>query len=175
MDNNKDAFEFLATGDHRVIIYSALKQLGMTPSNDQYEDFVQEGWILFTDIFRKYPDNPWDKPKPFLAYARLALYRRFLNKLTRYSATHESAEDQETVDTLVDAQAQTFDVEAAILEASHLNELLEACNPMGQRFIVDTVINNLTVTEMSRKWHVSRQTIYKWRKSAQAALKGTLK
>lgn len=169
-NQNHDAFEFLSTGDHRIIIYSALKQLGIRHYDDRYEDFVQEGWLLFVDIFQKYPDDPWLHPKPFLAYARLALYRRFLNMVTRPAATRENVQEKTVVDEAIDAAALNFDMEQAILEASQLTALLEACDIWGQRFIIDRLENNLSISAIAKKWHVSRQTVYKWRQKVQAAL-----
>lgn len=163
------AFDFLAEGDHQIIIYSALKKLGIRPQASQYEDLVQEGWLLFVAIFQKYPQEPADAPKKFLAYAHQALYRRFLNTVMQQQreAGHLESEevDLTTLPHLQDTLADTIDEDL-------MKGWLGKCNRAERRFLIDSVYHQLTPTEIAKKWGVSRQTVYKWRGNIKRKLMG---
>ncbi|WP_054710871.1 sigma-70 family RNA polymerase sigma factor [Secundilactobacillus paracollinoides] len=79
-----------------MIIHSALKKLGMRPSDDAYDDYVQDCWLWFSEIFQKYAGNPWSEPKSFLAYAHVALYRRSLNERMRLQKHDNVTDDAPT-------------------------------------------------------------------------------
>lgn len=161
------AFEFLAAGDHQLIIYSALKKLGIRQNETNFEDLVQEGWLLFVAIYQKYPQEPTEAPKQFLAYAHQALYRSFLNQL---QAKRREAKYLEKSDVDLSGVPQPLDVHADIVDADLLKGWLGKCNEAERRFLIDRIYYQLTPTEIGKKWGVSRQTVYKWQKRIRSKL-----
>ncbi|MCH5461657.1 sigma-70 family RNA polymerase sigma factor [Lactobacillus sp. LC28-10] len=161
------AFDFLAEGDHELIIYSALKKLGIRQNDANFEDLVQEGWLLFVVIYQKYPQEPADSPKQFLAYAHQALYRRFLNQL---QAQQRETKHLETGEVDLSGVPQTLDVLADTIDMELLTGWLEKCNEAERRFLIDRIYYQMTPSEISKKWGVSRQTIYKWQKHIRSKL-----
>ncbi|GAX04003.1 DNA-directed RNA polymerase specialized sigma subunit [Secundilactobacillus pentosiphilus] len=161
------AFEFLAADDHQLIIYSALKKLGIRQNDTDFEDLVQEGWLLFVAIFQKYPQEPTKKPKQFLAYAHQALYRRFLNQL---QAKQREIKHLETGEVDLSGVPQKLDVLANTIDTDLLKGWLGKCNAAERRFLIDRIYYQLTPSEISKKWGVSRQTIYKWQKRIRSKL-----
>ncbi|WP_203651007.1 sigma-70 family RNA polymerase sigma factor [Secundilactobacillus yichangensis] len=155
------AFEFLAEDDHQLIIYGALKKLGVRQNDSQFEDLVQEGWLLFVAIYQKYPQEPAESPKQFLAYAHRALYRSFLNQL---QAKQREAKHLETGEVDLSGVPQTLDVLADTIDTELLKGWLGKCNEAERRFLIDRIYYQLTPSEISKKWGVSRQTIYKWQR-----------
>ncbi|MTV82216.1 sigma-70 family RNA polymerase sigma factor [Secundilactobacillus folii] len=163
----QNAFDFLAEGDHQLIIYSALKKLGIRQQDSQYEDLVQEGWLLFVDVYKKYPQEPTEAPKKFLAYAHQALYRRFLNTVMSQQREAGHLENEE-----VDLTTLPYseDLLAHTIDADLLKGWLGKCNAAERNFLIDSVYHQLTPTEIAKKWGVSRQTVYKWRKNIKRKL-----
>lgn len=161
------AFDFLAEDDHQLIIYSALKKLGIRQNDARFEDLVQEGWLLFVAIYQKYPQEPTELPKQFLAYAHQALYRRFLNQL---QAKQREASHLESGEVDLSGVPQTLDVVADAIDTDLLKGWLGQCNEAERRFLIDRIYYQLTPSEISQKWGVSRQTIYKWQKRIRSKL-----
>lgn len=168
MTKTPAAFTFLQEGDHVVIIYSALKRLGIAPSDDRYEDFVQDGWLLFLSIYDKFPDNPATNRRQLLSYDHQALYHRFLNAIQKQQRRDRMNEDD--ADGLV-ALAEEGDSFAAIEDEMILNELHGRLSDAAGRYLIDTVKHHLTPTEIAKKYGVSRPTVYKWRREVRDQFK----
>lgn len=169
MATSEVAFEFLETGDHHKIIYGALKKLGVRPNHDRYQDLAQDGWVYFTEIYEKYPSDPVANRKPFLAYAHQALYRRFLNDLQK-TKRHSSHVIEEEVDMTTVAEAG--DMVSDQIDAALFEEWLSRCQGVERRYLIDAVQLQMTPTEIAEKWHVSRQTVYRWRDRVKKRLMG---
>lgn len=136
MNKTPAAFTFLQEGDHVVIIYSALKRLGITPSDDRYEDFVQDGWLIFPTVYDKFPDDPATNRRQLLSYAHQAPYRRFLNAIQKQQRRDRMNEDD--ADGLV-ALAEEGDSFAVIEDEMILNELHGRLSDDAGRYLIDTV------------------------------------
>lgn len=165
------AFEFLMTGDHETLIYSALKRLGVTPAHQDYADLVQEGRLVFVTIFHKYPQDPLTEPKQFLAYAHKALYYQLLNqrmRAKRLQDKHAVADEAMEEGTHADALHDQVADEALLME------WLQLCNVNEQRFLIGSVRHHMTPTEIAERWGVSRQAVYKWRRGLRKKLAGVL-
>ncbi|KRN21153.1 hypothetical protein FD14_GL001275 [Secundilactobacillus similis DSM 23365 = JCM 2765] len=165
------AFEFLMTGDHEKLIYSAISKLGVPKRHPDYDDLVQEGRLVFVTIFRKYPQDPLAEPKQFLAYAHKALYRQLLNqrlKTKRLQDKHAVADETNEAGTHVDA------LHNEVVDEALLIEWLQLCNTNEQRFLIGSVRDRMTPTEIAERWGVSRQAVYKWRSGLRKKLANVL-
>ncbi len=167
---HEQAFEFLATGDHVLIIYSALKKLGMRPSDDDYNDYVQDCWLWFSEIFQKYSGNPWSQPKSFLAYAHVALYRRALNERMRVQKRDKVTDDAPDWEQ-VGEELALLTTETDIVDRSMLDSWLGKCSGVEREYLIDAVVHQMTPTEIAEKRGVSRQTVYQWRRKVREKLK----
>lgn len=60
--NLQDGFKFLY-GDKRIrLIHGVLKGLGVAVTRDDYQDLVQEGCLIFAQVFADYQEpitTPW--------------------------------------------------------------------------------------------------------------------
>jgi len=169
MEKNREAYEFLMTGDHEVIIYSALKQLSITKGDPRFEDFVQEAWVKFPTLYAKFPGNPVEDRKQALAYFRNALYRQFLN-LLRYQKLRKDRSDGNDPEILLDEQfeeelSQRAHLDNDLYVVKLFKDLYPIVGPGEQCYLMDAFVHELTPTEIAAKREVSRQTVYKWRRN----------
>lgn len=171
MDKNRIAYEFLMTGDHDKIIYGALKKLSILKGDDRFDDFVQEAWLIFPELYDRFPGNPEMERKRALAYFHNALYRRFLNIL-RYQK-YRQASPEEVADILEQDFSQSQIEQQRQAEQLYVQDQLDAVYAKVGRcerhYLEDALVHQLTPTEIARKRGVSRQTVYGWRRRAQLA------
>lgn len=171
------AYRFLYDGDHETILYAVMKQLHIWPNRADYEDYLQEARILFPEIYVAFPENPEVKPHQFLAYAQQKLYWALLDKLRqeRKRVDRQSPGDQEE---LLTAVASDDDILDAIGQSDFRQYLLKLVGGAGKtgewRFLVGTLVDQLTADEIVQRHGVSRNTVYKWRRSLLRRLVHTL-
>jgi len=168
MTDTAAAYRFLYTGDHEAIIYAALKRLGMRPHQDSYEDYLQEARVCFPKIYADFPDDPLAKPHQFLAYAQKALVWQLTDQIRRdrRQDVPREAGDQTP---LIEAVASDEDILDAIgLKdfRTYLIQLIGGAGTTGEwRFLVGTLVDQLTPEEIATKYGVGRATVFRWRRS----------
>ncbi|WP_125765342.1 sigma-70 family RNA polymerase sigma factor [Levilactobacillus mulengensis] len=162
------AYRFLYDGDHEIILFAALKRLHMNRSHADYEDYLQEARLLFPEIYAAFPENPETKPHQFLAYAQQKIYWTLLDKLRRDRKQLERQEPGNQ-DELITAVASDDDILDAIGQADFRQYLLKVIGGAGTtgewRYLVGTLLDQLTAEEIAARHSVSRNTVYKWRRS----------
>lgn len=169
MDNDvTPAYRFLFTGDHEAILYGALKRLHLTPTHADYEDYLQEARLLFPTVYAEFPDDPEAKPHQFLAYAQQKITWKLADQLRRdrRQDDYQAPGDQAT---LLATLAKDEDVLAQIGLSdyrTYLVKLIGAAGKTGEwRFLVGTLIDQLTIAEIASRHDVNVATVYRWRRS----------
>ena len=176
MRNNQDAFSFLTEGDHELILYSALKKLHLSPLHGDYEDYLQESRLLFLKAYQQFPDEPRDKPHQFLAYAQQKVYWALLDQLRRqrWRAEHRATGDHDVLLAELPGTNQDHSVVEVRLLQERLLQMIRDHGTLGEwTYLTGTLVNHLTVGEIAQRCQVSRQTVYRWRKSLVRRLRQT--
>lgn len=162
------AYKFLYTGDHEMILYATLKRLHLRPAHPDYEDYLQEARLLFPEVYVDFPDDPEAKPHQFLAYAQRKIYWALLDRLRRDRKQNDRQEDGDQT-TLLEVLPSDDDILDAIGQQDFRRYLLKVIGGSGStgewRFLVGTLIDQLTADEIAAKHGVSRNTVYKWRRT----------
>ena len=166
--NNKEAFDFLFAGDHERILHAALKRLHLSPLHADYDDYLQESRLLFLKIYQRFPDNPLEKPHQFLAYAHQKVYWTLLDRLRkeRRQDQHRAEGDHETLlASLPATRVPQEDVERRLTQ-ERLLKVIHAQGTLGEwTYLSGTLVDQLTPSEIARRCNVSRQTVYRWRRT----------
>ncbi|WP_125582784.1 sigma-70 family RNA polymerase sigma factor [Levilactobacillus cerevisiae] len=162
------AYRFLYEGDHEAILYATLKRLHVSRSHADYEDYLQEARLLFPEIYTAFPENPEEKPHQFLAYAQQKIYWALLDRL-RHDRKQTDRQEPGNQEELLTAVASDDDILDAIGQADFRRYLLKVIGGAGStgewRFLVGTLIDQLTADEIAARHGVSHNTVYKWRRS----------
>ncbi|NLR10655.1 MULTISPECIES: sigma-70 family RNA polymerase sigma factor [Lactobacillaceae] len=171
------AYRFLFTGDHETIIYAALKRLRLRADQDEYDDYLQEGRAYFPQIYANFPDDPEEKPHQFLAYAQRALTWELGNQLRnrRRQAVPMEPGDHEPVIAELPSDEDVLTAIGLNDYRTYLLQLIGGAGSTGEwRFLVGTVVDQLTPAEIATKYNVNRTTVFRWRRSLTRRLLRTL-
>lgn len=166
MATQQAAYDFLMTGDHEQVIYAVLKHLYLTPTHPDFEDYLQEGRLLFIAAYQRFPDDPVTHPHQFLkwAYRRIGWGLRDQLRRQRHQEEHHEPGDQTTQ---LGELAALDDLEAAVSRRDFREFLLQLIAEAGVqgewRYLTGILREHLTVAEIATKYGVSPQTVYKWR------------
>jgi RNA polymerase sigma factor (sigma-70 family) len=167
-DNLTAGFNYLIADDHQVVVYGVLKRLHVYPWQTNYADLKQEGFLVFAQKYNQYPGIDADKPR--LAYLYQAVYWHLLDILRKQTRIQQhqcippvdktGLPNWETLEDSYDAIGEWMGQTLYV-------KLWQKCNHRERRFLVGSYEQGLTITEMARQWHVSRKTIYQWKKRVQ--------
>lgn len=161
-----DGFNYLMQGDHKVVIFGVLKRLNIQRNTPQYDDLMQEGFIIFAKKYHQYQGPDDDKQR--LAYLYQGVYWHLLDQLRKESRNKQKIEFM-SVDNQDSWENQLIDDYSFESELSHnelLNQLWKLSSETERKLIYYRYyegINNMT--EISRQTNISTKTLNKWRKS----------
>ncbi|MDT6981396.1 sigma-70 family RNA polymerase sigma factor [Levilactobacillus zymae] len=168
MRDAQDAFKFLFTGDHEVILHAALKKLHLSPLHADYDDYLQESRLLFLKVYQRFPDDPLEKPHQFLAYAQQKIYWTILDRLRKERRQNQYRADGDHAALLAELP-NTGDLQRDLevrLYQARLLRLIREEGTLGEwTYLNGTLVNHLTAAEIARRCQVSRQTVLRWRKT----------
>lgn len=171
------AYRFLYDGDHETILYAILKRLHITQAHADYEDYLQEARLLFPEVYTAFPDNPEEQPHQFLAYAQQKIYWALLDRL-RHDRKQLDRQEPGNQDEILDLVPSDDDILAAIGQADFRNYLIKLIGGAGKtgewRYLVGTLVDQLTPEEIAERHGVNRATVFRWRRSLVRRLVQTL-
>lgn len=160
------ACDFLFAEDHERIIYAAVRHLRLTPAHPDYEDYLQEGRLIFIQLYNDYEGDPTAQTHRFLAYAYQRVKWRLSDRLRR---DRKRTEQQLTGDptTVIGEQPAPVDlavtVEAANLQW-HLVSLVATHGTAGEWwYLKERLLDHRSITEIAARHGVGRSTVYRWR------------
>lgn len=146
--------------DYHILILGALKKCHVTKHHHLFEDYLQiSRWVLI-DCHRSFiKDN--QNMDGFHNYVFQRIYWKITDEIRKeliYNGRLYQGEAEDVFKELPDTQQED------VLE---IHELLEKCQSslttQELLFLKDAFLNELSITEISKKHHVSRQTVYNWR------------
>lgn len=171
----KIAFDFLAIDDHERVIFGVIKRLGVNKQHHYYDDFVQEGRLIFISAYEKFPGNVTVEEEKFMVFAYQRIYWHLLDLLRRQSqqiSHHEFSLDNELIPTEI-KEAITLDPTSKVNQIDQLvNDdffirLFPSCSTNERRFLLDAVLKQKTNIEIARHYQVSKQAVSKWKRQVQ--------
>ncbi|WP_035052321.1 sigma-70 family RNA polymerase sigma factor [Carnobacterium pleistocenium] len=150
---------------HSKIVHGVLKKLNVSWRHADYDDFVQQGLLKLVEAYETFPEDL--EQEEFLyqftgfAYTKvrwhmLDLLRKQQRKWEREMPWPEHLESNRP-----DTQVP---FEQAYQEMDLLKEMLPLLTKNEQAYLLDAVVNQLSVTEIAKKQAVSRKTVYQWKK-----------
>lgn len=150
---------------HVGIVHGALKKLGVYRSHPDYDDYVQQGLLKLVEAYETFPKDLEQAEFMYqftgFAYRKVSwhmldLLRKQKRKWDREMPWPEDLE-KEQPDT-------RLSFEQAYQDMDLLKEMLPLLTKQEQSYLLDAVINRLSVTEIAEKQGVSRKTVYQWKK-----------
>lgn len=175
MTNQKliDGLVYLSTNKRINLVHSVLQQLHILPTHDCYDDLFQEGCLIFSHAYTRFPDNPNnpENERRLMNFAYKRIYLRLLDQLRHQfwerehwlgSINDESLDENTHNHFTVDRNSQHGFVRR---ENSDFFVQLEAhCSPTEKRYLHAVLLFDLKDSEIAEKYHVSRQTVYPWKR-----------
>ncbi|KRN13052.1 RNA polymerase sigma factor, sigma-70 family protein [Fructilactobacillus fructivorans] len=157
MKNKQTTFQFLMEGDHEIIVFGVLKRLGIRPFCDQYQDLVSEGRLSFVEAYDRYPGDCNDEESR-LNFIYQGVYWHILDILRRERRqnSHLDVETSEDVDVIA---TNDEEIESRVVLEGILAQLDDRECQM-----VSGLYNGQSMTAIASELHVSRKTLYQWRK-----------
>jgi len=160
-----EAFEFLTTGDHEVVIFGVLRRLHIQPNHEYYDDMVQEGRLVFVHAYLK-TSATTEKQKLVFIYQKV--YWSMLDYLRKQSSVNDhkyvpddSTSNEEELFELPTNHSYEVECETQAMFA----ELMDICTQDEKQYLLSAYKYGLNATEIASQYGVSRPTVYKWKRS----------
>lgn len=161
--------------EHEEIIYGVLKSLQLTPHNPLYEDMLQTGRLSLWESLHNHSTEltrltPHQQCGYLYQHIRWCLIDALRKQNIRTVTTDIIPETNEPAGGHLNTGEARL---TSNMTVTHfLEELAPSLTKQELDFLVATFNNPENVTETAKHFHVSRKTIYTWRKSiAKKALK----
>lgn len=157
------------------MVHGALKRLGVWHMHPDYDDFVQQGLMKLVEAYETYPNDleQAEYLQKFGGYAYQKVYWHMIDMLRKQKRKWES--EMAWPEDLEGQQPDThLSIEQGYQEMDLLAQMLPLLTVKEQAYLVDAVVNRLSVTEIAQKQGVSRKTVYEWKKRVAEKLVGYL-
>lgn len=166
MNNLDDGFAFLMRQNHIGIVYGVLKRLNIRMDNPQFEDLKQEGFIQLATAYSKHSgDFGDDRICGFLYQSVYWHLLDILRKQQRINNHLINVDDDKNE--WIDNDCGMFSPHDEVDGVDLLNQLWLRCTGNQRKFLCCAYNESLTITQIARKYHVSRKTVYQWKKGVQ--------
>lgn len=149
---------------HEGLVYGALKKCGINRLHQNYDDFVQIGLWTLVRVYEQFPDDLTQEEYYYQ-------FTGFAFQKIRWAIIDEIRKDQLKKER-EQVVAEFFEEDVGCTSESNedwlvwqlLPSMLNCLAPAEQNYLKDTVFNQLSVTEIAKKYEVSRKTVYQWKK-----------
>ena len=74
------AYQVISSNESQATIYGVLRHLDLKPNHPNYEDYVQEAWVVFY-LWLQEPKAKWLSPKQQRSIGYTRMYRHLINLL----------------------------------------------------------------------------------------------
>lgn len=151
--------------EHHVLLLGVLKTCHITGQHPLFEDYLQLARIKFIETYRDWKKEQEDlEGFPSYVFTRL---RWYLTDLQRQEMKRLVTDDISIMTETDLTQAGLVDFAEDLATNDLLEKLLSISTEQETFFLVDVLYHQLTVTDIAKKHHVSRQTVYNWKQSLQ--------
>lgn len=151
---------------HDSIIYGALKKCGITWNHASYDDYKQIGLLKLVEAYEEFPESLFEEEQfyQFTGYAyrkvRWAIIDEIRKEQKQAERFHSLPDQYEEWSSLTVGDGMD---EWTVWELFH--SMLWCLSKKEQAYLKDSVLEQLTITEIAAKYGVSRKTVYIWKKS----------
>lgn len=149
------------------VIHHCLNRINRYPDHNDYDDFYQLGLITLFDTYETCLKDALQSENSFLfvSYAKQKISWAFLDQIRRdrkkeSREAYLSEEELEEIPNVVSFEEQ--------LEQTDLLQRLCATLTAEENAYLRDALDGLNITEIARKQHISRKTLYKRRRQLQA-------
>lgn len=157
------------------VVFGVLKRMSIHYLHADYEEFAQIGRLSLVKAYETFPNDVVDDTHRgvFVSYAFTRIRWAILDVIRQKTRQkeHEQVWDDSFDHTLMDTSS---DFEENLYEQEWLESVLSYLNAVESRLVIDLCLYHMTITDIAHKEGVSRQTIYKRRKSIQDKLRHKL-
>lgn len=149
----KESFESILV-NYEPMLHKIIRQLNIYTHD---EDWLQIAKIALWEAYQRFDESKGS----FLNYAYTYVKGKLLVELTRRNKIQEDSFDDQTI-----TLNQSIDYDSSIL----LEQCLAHLSHNEQVWLLETVINDLSVNEIAAKYKVSPSSVKYWRKNAREKL-----
>lgn len=168
------AFHYLTTDDHEKIIYGVLKKLGVNRHEEYFDDLVTEGKIAFVNGYCQAEATLLDDPYQLNGRLFKHVEHRtidYLRRQTRQQSHNEFSLDNEAVTEDIRAAklGQSFitqDSTDQLIQMEEFHELYEQSPEGERRYLMEHLINHLSLREIALKYDISPAAVSKAKRSS---------
>ena len=173
-DQIQRAFHYLSTDNHENIIYGVLKKLGVQRTQDYYDDLVSEGKIAFVNAYCQAEPKLLEDPYQLNGRLFKHVEYRIIDYLRRQTRQQSHAEFS------LDNEAVTEDIQAAklgnllisqdstdqLIQMEEFYELYQQSPERERRYLMEHLINHLSLREIAAKYGISPAAVSKAKHSS---------
>lgn len=175
MTNQKiiEGLTYLSTNKRINLIHSVLKGLHLSPLHNCYDDFFQEGCLIFSQAYCKFPDDPANpaNERQLMNFAYKRIYWRLLDQLRRQcwekeqwlGSIDDASLDESTLNRFT-RDPKSCDDFTNLENSAFFAQLNARCTSNERRYLHAALLLELKDTEIAKKYQVSRQTVYYWKR-----------
>ncbi|MGX7013364.1 sigma-70 family RNA polymerase sigma factor [Vagococcus silagei] len=143
------------------LILGALKKCHVYYTNPNFEDYVQIARITLIQCHREEIKKDPTLPH-FNSFAYQRIYWKIMDTL-REEQRLTLREVQVEPLTLAESMNQTSIDESLLSAEEQIEKLMPYLTKQEINYLIDSLVHQLTVSEISLKYHVSRRAVYNWR------------
>lgn len=168
-----DGLVYLSLNKRMNLVHAVLKQLHISTSMDCYDDFFQEGCLIFAQAYAKFPDDPEDpeNERQLMNFAFKRIYWRLLDQLRHQFWEKEHWLGSMNDDNLDESTINHFCFDhrsnapfARLENADFFTQLERRCSPKEKLYLRARLLSDLTDSEIAQQYGVSRQTVHSWKR-----------
>jgi len=151
---------------HRGVVYGALARMAVPRSDNNYDDLVHDGMLLYVDYYVKYRE-PLSTPEAVLKFNRLAGYFIYKTLISRAKDLHRRQQIAFTVDTdsLAKNEPDSAFLASDRLQTNNLITLLyTALTPIERQVLLLRFFDQLKDIEIANQLAISHQRVGRIRK-----------
>lgn len=162
---------YLSTNNRIKLVHGVLKSLHISPLQDNYDDLLQEGCIIFAQAFQQFPDDHEENERALMNFAYKRIYWRILDQLRRQTnershwigSLNDDALDETTISRL-SCDPHSQDRFAQLENGNFFRQLEEICSTNERRYLHAVLFADLKDSEIAQQYAVSRQAVYSWKR-----------
>lgn len=159
--DHQAAFDLLALPEHQRLLFGALKTAHVTRYHPLFEDCLTNAYLTWLDAYQHFPADPTTDLPHFRKYAFCRIKWRTYDYLRRQALRSGSQVDLKNAATLTIDPMAKQDRHWELTDL--LTALLAIARPGESYFLTEFFLDEQPVTEIMRRHHVSRRTVYNWR------------
>lgn len=145
---------------HHVLLLGALKKCHVTTYHPLFEDYLQIARWTLIETHRRFIKEEKDLDT-FNQYVYQRIYWKITDEIRKEYLDKERRETTSTEETLYQLPGKATE------DLLEIKELLEKISPelteKERIYLEEAYINELSIIEISKKYHVARSTVYNWR------------